>query len=105
MVNTCFLFWSLFAFKVRNLDIFLRKGFRNHYVTHWYKFLQSLSTSLPQKYVDHLSEAADQRGKYILNEQVEGKNVFYKKVFWQNIDLKHEYLYILIAKENPLLDA
>ncbi|XP_045441810.1 ankyrin repeat domain-containing protein 26 isoform X3 [Pipistrellus kuhlii] len=32
---------------------------------------ESLSTSLPQKYVDHLSEATDQRGKYILNEQVE----------------------------------
>ncbi|XP_054572561.1 ankyrin repeat domain-containing protein 26 [Eptesicus fuscus] len=32
---------------------------------------ESFSTSLPQKYVDHLSEAADQRGKYILNEQVE----------------------------------
>ncbi|XP_023617739.1 ankyrin repeat domain-containing protein 26 isoform X7 [Myotis lucifugus] len=32
---------------------------------------KSFSTSLPQKFVDHLPEAADQRGKYILNEQVE----------------------------------
>ncbi|XP_023617733.1 ankyrin repeat domain-containing protein 26 isoform X1 [Myotis lucifugus] len=32
---------------------------------------ESFSTSLPQKFVDHLPEAADQRGKYILNEQVE----------------------------------
>ncbi|XP_058388591.1 ankyrin repeat domain-containing protein 26 isoform X18 [Diceros bicornis minor] len=32
---------------------------------------ESISESLPQKYVDHLSGPADQRGKNILNEQVE----------------------------------
>ncbi|XP_058388576.1 ankyrin repeat domain-containing protein 26 isoform X5 [Diceros bicornis minor] len=36
---------------------------------------ESISESLPQKYVDHLSGPADQRGKNILNEQVE--DVFY----------------------------
>ncbi|XP_070457067.1 ankyrin repeat domain-containing protein 26 isoform X48 [Equus przewalskii] len=32
---------------------------------------ESISESLPQKYVDHLSGAADQKGKNMLNEQVE----------------------------------
>ncbi|XP_046535314.1 ankyrin repeat domain-containing protein 26 isoform X4 [Equus quagga] len=32
---------------------------------------ESISESLPQKYVDHLSGAADQKGKDMLNEQVE----------------------------------
>ncbi|XP_070110908.1 ankyrin repeat domain-containing protein 26 isoform X36 [Equus caballus] len=36
---------------------------------------ESISESLPQKYVDHLSGAADQKGKNMLNEQVE--DVFY----------------------------
>ncbi|XP_046535315.1 ankyrin repeat domain-containing protein 26 isoform X5 [Equus quagga] len=36
---------------------------------------ESISESLPQKYVDHLSGAADQKGKDMLNEQVE--DVFY----------------------------
>lgn len=36
---------------------------------------ESISESLPQKYVDHLSGAADQRGKSTLNGQVE--DVFY----------------------------
>ncbi|DAA23519.1 TPA: ankyrin repeat domain 26-like [Bos taurus] len=40
---------------------------------------QSISESLPQKYVDHLSRTAGERGKKTLNGQVEGKNCILRK--------------------------
>lgn len=60
--------------------VFLQKWLGKLHATHCYHlFQQSISESLPQKYVDHLPGTAGQRGKKTLNGQVEGKNCVLQK--------------------------
>uniref|UniRef100_A0A2K6EI19 Ankyrin repeat domain-containing protein 26 n=1 Tax=Propithecus coquereli TaxID=379532 RepID=A0A2K6EI19_PROCO len=55
---------------------------------------ESISENLPQKYVDHLSGAADQKEEDTVNGQVEGNNPFIcckSFILTQNMDLSAEH--------------